>query len=104
MKPSPIVQLHELGQSVWLDNISDGLIQSGELARWITEGSVYGVTSNDHFQKRSSATRAPTAAEIGFSRPGEHPKDLRRAGRARHQRTADLLGTSTAAGAAATDS
>jgi transaldolase len=46
MKPSPCVALHELGQSVWLDNINDGLIQSGELARLIAEGSVYGVTSN----------------------------------------------------------
>jgi transaldolase len=46
MTPSPAVRLHELGQSVWLDNINDGLIQSGELARWIAEGSVYGVTSN----------------------------------------------------------
>lgn len=46
MKPTPAVALHELGQSVWLDNINDGWIQSGELARWIAEGSVYGVTSN----------------------------------------------------------
>lgn len=46
MNPTPAVQLHELGQSVWLDNINDGWIQSGELARWIAEGSVYGVTSN----------------------------------------------------------
>jgi len=46
MKPTPAVALHELGQSVWLDNINDGYIQSGDLARWIAEGSVYGVTSN----------------------------------------------------------
>lgn len=46
MEPTPAVALHELGQSVWLDNINDGWIQSGELARWIAEGSVYGVTSN----------------------------------------------------------
>ncbi|HEX7077070.1 MAG TPA: transaldolase [Candidatus Eisenbacteria bacterium] len=46
MKRSPCVTLHELGQSVWLDTINDGLIQSGELSRWIAEGSVYGVTSN----------------------------------------------------------
>ncbi len=46
MKPSPCVALHELGQSVWLDTINDGLIQSGELESLIRAGSVYGVTSN----------------------------------------------------------
>lgn len=46
MKPSPAVALHELGQSLWLDTISDGLLTSGELARMVAEGSVYGVTSN----------------------------------------------------------
>lgn len=46
MKATPCVALHELGQSVWLDTINDGLIQSGELAGWIRDGSVYGVTSN----------------------------------------------------------
>ncbi len=46
MKPSPCVALHELGQSVWLDTINDGLLQSGELQSLIGAGSVYGVTSN----------------------------------------------------------
>ena len=46
MKPSPAVALHELGQSLWLDTISDGLLTSGELARMVAEGTVYGVTSN----------------------------------------------------------
>ncbi len=45
-RPTPCTALHDLGQSVWLDTISDGLIQSGELQTWIREGSVYGVTSN----------------------------------------------------------
>ena len=55
MKPTPCVALHELGQSVWLDNINDGLIQSGELARLIAEGSVYGVTSNPTIFKNAIA-------------------------------------------------
>lgn len=46
MKPTSLVALHDLGQSAWLDTISDGLIVSGELKRLIDEGSVYGVTSN----------------------------------------------------------
>jgi len=39
-------QLHELGQSLWLDNITRGLLSSGTLARYIDELSVTGLTSN----------------------------------------------------------
>jgi transaldolase len=39
-------QLHELGQSLWLDNITRGLLSSGTLARYIREYSVTGLTSN----------------------------------------------------------
>lgn len=37
--------LHSLGQSIWYDNVERGLIESGEMARLISEG-VRGVTSN----------------------------------------------------------
>jgi transaldolase len=39
-------QLHELGQSLWLDNITRGLLASGTLGRYINEFSVTGLTSN----------------------------------------------------------
>jgi transaldolase len=39
-------QLHDLGQSLWLDNITRGLLTSGTLARYIRELSVTGLTSN----------------------------------------------------------
>ncbi|MCR4299358.1 MAG: transaldolase [Gallionella sp.] len=39
-------QLHNLGQSLWLDNITRGLLTSGTLARYISELSVTGLTSN----------------------------------------------------------
>jgi transaldolase len=35
-----------LGQQVWLDNLSRELMTSGELARWIAEDGIAGVTSN----------------------------------------------------------
>jgi len=38
--------LHELGQSLWLDNITRGLLRSGTLQRYIEEFSVTGLTSN----------------------------------------------------------
>jgi transaldolase len=39
-------QLHELGQSLWLDNITRELLTSGTLARYIGDLSVTGLTSN----------------------------------------------------------
>ena len=50
-------QLHEMGQSLWLDNITRGLLKSGTLHRYIQELSVTGLTSNptifDHAIKNS---------------------------------------------------
>jgi transaldolase len=39
-------QLHELGQSLWLDNITRGLLHDGTLARYIGDFSITGLTSN----------------------------------------------------------
>jgi transaldolase len=52
-------QLHNLGQSLWLDNITRGLLDSGTLGKYIEELSVTGLTSNptifDHAIKNSAA-------------------------------------------------
>ena len=52
-------QLHNLGQSLWLDNITRELLTSGTLKRYIDELSVTGLTSNptifDHAISHSSA-------------------------------------------------
>jgi transaldolase len=52
-------QLHNLGQSLWLDNITRDLLDSGTLAKYIGELSVTGLTSNptifDHAIKNSAA-------------------------------------------------
>lgn len=44
MKPTQ--QLHDLGQSLWLDNITRGLLTSGTLRHYIDDLSVTGLTSN----------------------------------------------------------
>jgi transaldolase len=46
MSINPLVELTNLGQSVWYDNIERKLITSGELRRLIEEDSLRGVTSN----------------------------------------------------------
>ena len=39
-------KLHDLGQSLWLDNTTRDLLNSGTLKRYIDELSVTGLTSN----------------------------------------------------------
>jgi transaldolase len=39
-------KLHEAGQSLWLDNITRGLVNSGGLKRYVEEFSITGLTSN----------------------------------------------------------
>jgi transaldolase len=39
-------QLHDRGQSLWLDNITRGMLASGTLRRYIEEFSITGLTSN----------------------------------------------------------
>jgi transaldolase len=38
--------LHEAGQSLWLDNITRELLDSGELERYVTDYTITGLTSN----------------------------------------------------------
>ena len=56
MKPTQ--QLHDIGQSLWLDNITRGLLIQGTLHRYIDEFSITGLTSNptifDHAIKNSN--------------------------------------------------
>jgi len=73
----PTTRLHDLGQSLWLDNITRELLNSGTLQRYIDELSVTGLTSNptifDHAIKNSSTydgdiskTSSGTSAENVF--------------------------------------
>lgn len=39
-------QLHQMGQSLWLDNITRDLLVSGTLQRYVREFAVSGLTSN----------------------------------------------------------
>ena len=55
MAKSRLHGLAELGQSVWIDSLSRGWLKSGDLARWMDEDALTGVTSNPTiFQKALS--------------------------------------------------
>src|SRR6516165_9692835 len=57
MKPTS--KLHDIGQSLWLDNITRDMLNNGTLKKYIDEFSVTGLTSNptifDHAIKNSPA-------------------------------------------------
>src|SRR6195256_952492 len=68
-------QLHDLGQSLWLDNITRDLLDSGTLKRYIDELSVTGLTSNptifDHAIKNSTAYDAAIRRKMKEGKSGE---------------------------------
>jgi transaldolase len=67
--------LHDLGQSIWLDNITRDLLTSGTLKRYIDELSVTGLTSNptifDHAIKNGAAYDASIRAKLQQGKSGE---------------------------------
>jgi transaldolase len=67
--------LHNLGQSLWLDNITRDLLNNGALKRYIDELSVTGLTSNptifDHAIKNSAAYDAAIRKKLSEGKSGE---------------------------------
>src|SRR5215831_15380440 len=67
--------LHNLGQSLWLDNITRDLLDKGILERYIDELSVTGLTSNptifDHAIKNSTAYDAAIRKKLKEGKSGE---------------------------------
>src|SRR6267378_6737807 len=67
--------LHEQGQSLWLDNITRDLLETGTLKRYIDELSVTGLTSNptifDHAIKNSAAYDAAIRQKVREGKAGE---------------------------------
>src|SRR5438445_5406298 len=68
-------RLHDLGQSLWLDNITRDLLSSGTLKRYIDELSVTGLTSNptifDQAIKNSTAYDVPIRKGLLNGKSGE---------------------------------
>src|SRR5215831_5217333 len=68
-------QLHALGQSLWLDNITRDLLTSGTLKRYIDELSVTGLTSNpsifDHAITHSKAYDEEITRQARDGKAGE---------------------------------
>jgi transaldolase len=72
---NPTRRLHDLGQSIWLDNITRDLLTSGTLSRYIDELSVTGLTSNptifDQAIKNSASYDGAIRKMLGAGKSGE---------------------------------
>jgi transaldolase len=58
MIDSPILQIKNYGQSIWMDNLSRDILQSGELQELITSRNVHGITSNPAIFEKAIAGNA----------------------------------------------
>ena len=67
--------LHDLGQSLWLDNITRNMLRTGVLRRYIDEFSITGLTSNptifDHAIKNSSDYDEAIRSKASQGKSGE---------------------------------
>ena len=72
---NPTQQLHNLGQSLWLDNITRELLSSGKLKDYIDELSVTGLTSNptilDHYISNTTVYDASIHEKLLAGKSGE---------------------------------
>jgi len=71
----PTATLHDLGQSLWLDNITRNLLRTGVLRRYIDELSITGLTSNptifDHAIKNSNDYDDAIKRKLAEGKSGE---------------------------------
>jgi len=75
MKPTQM--LHDLGQSLWLDNITRDLLDDGTLKRYVDELSVTGLTSNPTiFAQALKSSRAYDPAIARKTKEGRSGEEL----------------------------
>ncbi len=71
----PTETLHQMGQSLWLDNITRSLLSSGTLHHYVEDFSVTGLTSNpttfDHAIKNSDAYDEGIRQKLREGKSGE---------------------------------
>lgn len=64
MTVNHLLEIEELGQSIWMDNLSRDLIESGELKNLIVEKGIRGITSNPAIFEKAIAGNAIYDADI----------------------------------------
>ncbi|GHO83059.1 transaldolase [Dictyobacter formicarum] len=90
---NPLIQLQELGQSVWYDNIDRAQLASGQFQKMLAEDGIVGVTANPTiFEKSISGGHAYDDQIIQLIKEGKDTNDIYEAVVIQDIRTvADLL-------------
>ncbi len=77
MTTNHLLELHEHGQSVWMDNLSRDIIQSGQLAEMVANQGIRGITSNPAiFEKAIAGNAIYDSAIIAGVKAGKSINDI----------------------------
>lgn len=76
MTTNPLIALHGVGQSIWLDFIDRTILQNGDLARMIREDALTGMTSNPTIFEKALAEGDEYDDQIKSAPPGLTAWDL----------------------------
>ncbi len=68
--------LHERGQSLWLDNITRGMLESGQIQRYVDDYAVTGLTSNPSIFDKAIGSGDYDRAIAELSRAGMSGEEL----------------------------
>jgi transaldolase len=68
--------LHERGQSLWLDNITRGMLESGQIQRYVDDYAVTGLTSNPSIFDKAIGSGDYDRAIAELSRAGKSGEEL----------------------------
>ncbi len=66
---NPLRELERYGQSIWYDSLGRGLIASGELARFVVEDGLKGLTTNPAIYEKSIGSTRDYDAELSALLP-----------------------------------
>jgi transaldolase len=77
MAGNPLLEVKALGQSLWLDDMRREMLDNGELARWIEEQGLSGMTSNPTIFEKDIVERHAYDREIAaLSAQGASPEEI----------------------------
>jgi transaldolase len=77
MDSNRVKQIHELGQSIWLDFIDREIIRSGKLQKLIDEDGIRGITSNPAIFEKAISSSSDYDADISkLSKEGKSNEDI----------------------------
>jgi len=68
-KPNNLIEIKDYGQSIWMDNLTRDMIQSGEL-KVVENGGICGITTNPAIFEKAMGNTSTTPILKLESEPG----------------------------------